>query len=101
MYCSGAGSSGAYAKCAKQEASALAGQGRLSRPCRVVVVDLTESYVRAGRWLTERLSLADRVAHILGPHHKPNQLANHLRPDRLTDHRHRHAAAQRRVVGLV
>ena len=36
--CRGAASSGAYAKCAKREASALAGQGRLSRSCRRVVV---------------------------------------------------------------
>jgi SAM-dependent methyltransferase len=34
--------------------------------CRVVVVDLTESYVRAGRSLTARLGLADRVSHRLG-----------------------------------
>jgi SAM-dependent methyltransferase len=34
--------------------------------CTVVVVDLTESYVRAGRWLTERTGLATRVSHRLG-----------------------------------
>jgi SAM-dependent methyltransferase len=31
--------------------------------CRVTVVDLTESYVRAGRALTARLGLVDRVTH--------------------------------------
>ena len=31
--------------------------------CVVTVVDLTESYVRAGQWLTARLGLADRVSH--------------------------------------
>ena len=31
--------------------------------CVVTVVDLTESYVRAGQWLTTRLGLADRVSH--------------------------------------
>jgi ubiquinone/menaquinone biosynthesis C-methylase UbiE len=34
--------------------------------CRVTVVDLTESYVRAGEALTARLGLADRVAHRVG-----------------------------------
>jgi ubiquinone/menaquinone biosynthesis C-methylase UbiE len=34
--------------------------------CRVTVVDLTESYVRAGAALTARLGLADRVTHRLG-----------------------------------
>lgn len=34
--------------------------------CRVVVVDLTESYVRAGRSLTSRLRLDDRVEHRVG-----------------------------------
>ena len=34
--------------------------------CSVVVVDLTESYVRTGRRLTARLGLADRVSHRLG-----------------------------------
>ena len=34
--------------------------------CRVTVVDLTESYVGAGKLLTERLHLADRVDHRLG-----------------------------------
>ena len=34
--------------------------------CRVTVVDLTESYVRTGRWLTARLRLADRVSHRVG-----------------------------------
>ncbi len=34
--------------------------------CRVTVVDLTESYVRAGRALTARLGLADRVRHEVG-----------------------------------
>jgi SAM-dependent methyltransferase len=34
--------------------------------CRVTVVDLTESYVRAGRALTARLGLADRVTHEIG-----------------------------------
>jgi len=34
--------------------------------CHVTVVDLTESYVRAGRALTARLGLAERVAHRAG-----------------------------------
>ena len=34
--------------------------------CRVTLVDLTESYVRAGAALTARLGLADRVTHRLG-----------------------------------
>lgn len=34
--------------------------------CRVTVVDLTESYVRAGAALTARLGLADRVTHQIG-----------------------------------
>jgi SAM-dependent methyltransferase len=34
--------------------------------CEVTVVDLTESYVRAGAALTARLGLGDRVAHRLG-----------------------------------
>jgi SAM-dependent methyltransferase len=34
--------------------------------CRVTVLDLTESYVRAGELLTERLRLADRVDHRVG-----------------------------------
>jgi ubiquinone/menaquinone biosynthesis C-methylase UbiE len=34
--------------------------------CRVVVVDLTQSYVETGRRLTARLGLADRVSHVLG-----------------------------------
>ena len=34
--------------------------------CRVTVLDLTESYVRAGEVLTERLRLSDRVAHRVG-----------------------------------
>jgi SAM-dependent methyltransferase len=34
--------------------------------CRVTVVDLTDSYVRAGRALTARLGLADWVSHRLG-----------------------------------
>jgi SAM-dependent methyltransferase len=34
--------------------------------CRVTVVDLTESYVRAGQGLTARLGLADRVTHQVG-----------------------------------
>src|SRR5215471_5354733 len=34
--------------------------------CRVTVVDLTESYVRAGAALTARLGLADRVTHRVG-----------------------------------
>lgn len=34
--------------------------------CHVTVVDLTESYVRAGAALTARLGLADRVAHRVG-----------------------------------
>jgi ubiquinone/menaquinone biosynthesis C-methylase UbiE len=34
--------------------------------CRVTVVDLTETYVRAGAALTARLGLADRVTHRVG-----------------------------------
>ncbi len=34
--------------------------------CVVTVVDLTESYVRTGQWLTNRLALTDRVTHRLG-----------------------------------
>ena len=34
--------------------------------CVVTVVDLTESYVRTGRWLTARLGLTDRVSHRVG-----------------------------------
>jgi SAM-dependent methyltransferase len=34
--------------------------------CRVVVVDLTESYVRTGEWLTALVGLADRVSHRVG-----------------------------------
>ena len=34
--------------------------------CRVTVVDLTESYVRAGAALTERLGLGGRVSHRVG-----------------------------------
>jgi SAM-dependent methyltransferase len=34
--------------------------------CRVTVLDLTESYVRAGELLTERLRLGDRVDHRVG-----------------------------------
>ncbi len=34
--------------------------------CSVVVIDLTESYVRTGERLTARLGLADRVRHRLG-----------------------------------
>jgi SAM-dependent methyltransferase len=34
--------------------------------CNVVVVDLTESYVRAGRQLTARVGLAERVVHRVG-----------------------------------
>jgi SAM-dependent methyltransferase len=34
--------------------------------CFVTVVDLTESYVQSGRWLTARLGLADRVSHRVG-----------------------------------
>jgi sarcosine/dimethylglycine N-methyltransferase len=34
--------------------------------CRVTVVDLTESYVRAAEQLTARLGLADRVSHQVG-----------------------------------
>jgi sarcosine/dimethylglycine N-methyltransferase len=34
--------------------------------CFVTVVDLTESYVQTGRWLTTRLGLADRVRHRMG-----------------------------------
>src|SRR5947207_1021926 len=34
--------------------------------CRVTVIDLTESYVRAAEMLTERLGLADRVTHQVG-----------------------------------
>lgn len=36
------------------------------RGCRVTVIDLTESYVRAGAALTARLGLADRVTHRVG-----------------------------------
>jgi SAM-dependent methyltransferase len=34
--------------------------------CRVTVVDVTESYIRAGRMLTARLGLEDRVSHRVG-----------------------------------
>jgi len=34
--------------------------------CFVTVVDLTESYVRTGQWLTTRLNLTDRVSHRVG-----------------------------------
>lgn len=34
--------------------------------CSVVVVDLTESYVKAGQWLTTRLGLGGRVSHRVG-----------------------------------
>jgi MPBQ/MSBQ methyltransferase len=34
--------------------------------CVVTVVDLTESYVRTGQWLTTRLGLTDRVSHRVG-----------------------------------
>jgi SAM-dependent methyltransferase len=34
--------------------------------CRVTVVDLTESFVRAARVLTARLGLDDRVSHVVG-----------------------------------
>jgi len=34
--------------------------------CHVTVVDLTESYVETGRWLTNRLGLGDRVNHRVG-----------------------------------
>jgi ubiquinone/menaquinone biosynthesis C-methylase UbiE len=34
--------------------------------CRVTVVDLTESYVRVGKLLTERLGLGERVDHRVG-----------------------------------
>jgi SAM-dependent methyltransferase len=34
--------------------------------CHVTVVDLTESYVETGQWLTNRLGLADRVSHRVG-----------------------------------
>jgi ubiquinone/menaquinone biosynthesis C-methylase UbiE len=34
--------------------------------CHVIVVDLTESYVRAGQALTARVRLADRVTHRVG-----------------------------------
>jgi len=34
--------------------------------CVVTVVDLTESYVRTGQWLTSRLGLGDRVSHRVG-----------------------------------
>jgi MPBQ/MSBQ methyltransferase len=34
--------------------------------CRVTVVDLTESYVETGRWLTNRLGLGERVSHRVG-----------------------------------
>ncbi len=34
--------------------------------CHVTVVDLTESYVETGQWLTSRLGLGDRVRHRVG-----------------------------------
>ena len=34
--------------------------------CYVTVVDLTESYVETGQWLTNRLGLGDRVSHRVG-----------------------------------
>jgi len=34
--------------------------------CRVTVVDLTESYVETGQWLTNRLGLGDKVRHRVG-----------------------------------
>ena len=34
--------------------------------CRVTVIDLTETYVRAAEMLTERLGLAERVRHRVG-----------------------------------
>src|SRR5215472_852842 len=34
--------------------------------CLVTVVDLTESYVQTGQWLTTRLGLSDRVRHRVG-----------------------------------
>src|SRR5215472_4699901 len=34
--------------------------------CYVTVVDLTESYVETGQWLTSRLGLGDRVSHRVG-----------------------------------
>ena len=34
--------------------------------CFITVVDLTESYVRTGQWLTTRLNLTDRVSHRVG-----------------------------------
>ena len=34
--------------------------------CHVTVVDLTESYVETGQWLTNRLGLGDRVRHRVG-----------------------------------
>ena len=34
--------------------------------CVVTVVDLTESYVRTGQWLTSRLGLTNRVSHRIG-----------------------------------
>src|SRR5262245_20124471 len=34
--------------------------------CRVTVIDLTESFVRVGEFLTERLRLGDRVSHRAG-----------------------------------
>src|SRR5262249_35649027 len=34
--------------------------------CRVTVIDLTESYVRAGEALTARVRLTDRVSHRVG-----------------------------------
>src|SRR5215831_21164706 len=34
--------------------------------CHVTVIDLTESYVRAGKALTARLGLADQVSHRVG-----------------------------------
>jgi len=38
----------------------------LEHGCLVTVVDLTESYVQAGQWLTTRLGLGDRVRHRVG-----------------------------------
>ena len=34
--------------------------------CLVTVIDLTESYVQTGQWLTDRLRLGDRVRHRVG-----------------------------------
>ena len=34
--------------------------------CLVAVIDLTESYVQTGKWLTDRLGLGDRVRHRVG-----------------------------------